>query len=101
VTLKTELQHAKEVAKLDPKWLRTWFWPLWLSLIAVTFAVAEGIAIVHKGDGGTLSERTRHWLGIEPGAQGTRGWWAALVAALVIFVIWFSGHLLHWWPWEG
>lgn len=86
---------------LDPRWMRTWLWPAWLVVVAVTFTVLEAWAIVSRGEGGTLSERTRAWLGIEPGARGRRGGWAGLVAVLVAFTVWFSGHLLHWWPWEG
>lgn len=100
MSVRAELTQAREVAREDPGWLRTWYWPLWLAVVAVGFVVAEAIALMNRGDGGTLSEKTRQWLGIRPGAGGRRGAWAAFVAVLALFTVWFSGHLLQWWPWE-
>jgi len=83
----------------DPGWLRRW-WPFYLVLGALAFAVPETVALASPGDGGTLSEMTREWLGISPdGTGGTIGW-AVLTVALAGFAIWFPVHLRKGWWWE-
>lgn len=83
--------------KRDPGWLRRW-WPAFVAGALLAFAVPEGIALAAPGDGGTLSEMTREWLGMGQG-QATVGWWA-LTAMLVAFAVWMPVHLLKGWPWE-
>jgi len=83
----------------DPGWLRRW-WPLWLALVGLGFAVPETVALVSTGEGGTLSEMTREWLGMSPdGTGGTIGW-VALTVVLAGFAVWFPIHLRKGWPWE-
>jgi hypothetical protein len=83
----------------DPGWLRIW-WPLWLAVAALGFAIPETIALLAPGDGGTLSEMSREWLGISvEGTGGTVGW-TVLTVALAAFVVWYAGHMRKWWWWE-
>jgi hypothetical protein len=81
----------------DPGWLRRW-WPLGLVIAALAFAVPETIAIVAPGEGGTLSEMTREWLGTESG--GVTAGWVVLTVLLGGFAVWFPVHLRRGWPWE-
>ena len=87
------------MSKHDPGWLRIW-WPLFLVVGALAFAIPETIALISPGDGGTLSEMTRDLLGISPdGTGGTIGW-TVLTVALAAFVVWFSVHLRKGWWYE-
>lgn len=89
-------EAVKAIAR-DPSWLRR-YWPGFLALAALAFAAPETIAITSDGTGGTLSEWTRDQLGTSSGAL-TAGWWA-VTAGLAVFTVWFSGHLVKFWPWE-
>lgn len=97
---RSEVRHAREVARQDPAWLRTWYWPLWIVAVVLSFGIPEAIAIVHPGAGGTKSERWRAWLGIDPPRRRRRFAWAGLVAVVVGFAVWFPLHLQRAWPWE-
>lgn len=69
-------------------------------LVALGFAVPETVALVSTGEGGTLSEMTREWLGMSPdGTGGTIGW-TVLTVVLAGFAVWFPVHLRKGWPWE-
>lgn len=81
----------------DPGWLRRW-WPLGLAAAALAFAVPETIAIIAPGEGGTLSEMTREWLGTEGGAATVP--WVVVTVLLAGFAVWFPVHLRRGWPWE-
>lgn len=81
----------------DPGWLRL-YWPVWLALVVLTFAVPETIAIIASGDGGTLSEMTREWIGTTEG-QASAGWIVMTVVAGGS-AVWWIGHTRSWWPWE-
>lgn len=87
----------------DPGWLRKW-WPAWLAVLALGFAAPETVAIVAGGEGGTLSEQARQWLGTEDG--GLTAGWVVLTTVLAAFSLWFPIHLLRrrdgsgFWPWE-
>lgn len=83
----------------DPGWLRRW-WPLWLALLGLGFAIPETVALLYPGDGGTLSEMTREWLGLGPDGGGVTAGWVVLTVALAGFAVWFPAHLLKLWPWE-
>lgn len=87
------------MTKRDPAWLRRW-WPLWTVLVALGFAVPETVALVSTGEGGTLSEMTREWLGLAPDGGGMTAGWVALTVALAGFAVWFPVHLKKGWPWE-
>lgn len=97
--MKAELSAARQQARDDPAWLRT-FWPIWLAVLAVGFAVAETVAIVSPGKGGTLTERIKRWLGVDPPAPRRRAASVAFVVALAGFAIWFGPHIVASWPWE-
>ena len=97
------------MTRRDPAWLRRW-WPLWLALVVLGFAVPETVALVSTGEGGTLSEMTREWLGLDPDGAGTTVGWVILTVILAGFAVWFPVHLKKgWWyerprrkgwPWE-
>lgn len=68
-------------------------WAWWLVCIVVSFGVLEGIALINKRKGDTLSEYTRKWIGL-----GDNGWKRTLGAAafagtLLGFVTWFVLHI--------
>lgn len=87
------------MSRQDPGWLRRW-WPFYVALALLAFAVPEAVALASPGDGGTLSEMTREWLGINPdGTGGTIGW-IAMTTVVAGFALWWAGHLRKWWPWE-
>lgn len=69
-------------------------------LVALGFAVPETIALVSTGEGGTLSEMTREWLGLAPDGGGMTAGWVALTVLLAGFAVWFPIHLKKGWPWE-
>lgn len=72
------------------RWAR--IWAVWLAIVAASFAVLEGIALVRKKDGDTLSENTRTWIGTD---KKWKTWGAAgFAAALIGFVIWFLPHIV-------
>lgn len=83
----------------DPGWLRRW-WPLYLVLVALGFAIPETIALLAPGDGGTLSEMSRDWIGLDPDGTGGTVGWVALTTMLAAFALWYAGHMRKWWPWE-
>ncbi len=67
------------------------FWIAWLASVAVSFGIAEGIAIV-KGE--TLSTVTRRWLGVDP-----RKPWRAIavpvfVIAVAVLATWLVPHII-------
>lgn len=96
-----ELRYARTRARQDdPGWAR-WYWPAFLIITALGFAVPEAVAIASPRKADTLSERMRAWLGIEPSRKRRRWAWSALTLVLVVFTIWFPAHLMQWWPWEG
>lgn len=78
------------ISKYQKSWARTW--AAWLALVAVSFVILEGLALIKRKDGDTLSENTRTWLGTD------KRWktWGALgfVVALVTFVVWFIPHIV-------
>jgi len=85
------------VAGRDPGWLRR-YWPVGLAVAGLAFVGPEAFAIVHDGDGGTLSEWSRDQLGTSSG-QATAGWWT-VTGLLAAFAVWFPVHLRRGWPWE-
>lgn len=87
------------MSRRDPGWLRRW-WPLALVLAALGFIIPEAIALAHSGDGGTLSEMSREWLGVAP--DGTGGTVGVVVLAVLLggFAVWYPAHLKRLWPWE-
>lgn len=87
------------MSRQDPGWLRVW-WPMFVVLGALAFAVPETIALVAPGDGGTLSEMTREWLGIAADGTGGTVGWVILTVVLGGFAVWFPVHLRRGWPWE-
>ena len=65
-----------------------WFWLLWVILGAVSFAVAEGVALVNRRSGDTLSENTRRWFHVTTKA-GRYVW----VIIWGLFAMWFGVHI--------
>lgn len=74
-------------------------WLAWMTLVAVSFAILEGAAIMSRRTGDTLSETIRRWLGIEPGRPVRRIAVPAFVVVLIGFVAWFLPHILFRWGW--
>lgn len=66
----------------------TKLWYLWLGI----FAVVEGVALVRKDRGDTLSEHTRKWFRTDT-KRGKFLWLSAWGA----FATWFAVHI----GWEG
>lgn len=87
------------MTRRDPAWLRRW-WPLWLVVVALGFAVPETVALVSNGEGGTLSEMTREWLGLDPDGGGMTAGWVVLTVVLAGFAVWFPVHLKKGWWYE-
>lgn len=81
----------------DPGWLRHW-WPLYLVLVALAFAIPETVGVVSSGEGGTLTEMTQEWLGVDEGA--TTVGWVVLTVLIAGFAVWFPIHLRSGWWWE-
>lgn len=84
---------------MDDKYRKGWgrIWAAWLFLVALSFALLEGLALIKKAEGDTLSENTRHWLGIRAGKWRTAGAFG-FIAVLVGFVVWFIPHIV-WQVW--
>lgn len=78
------------MSKYEKLWERIWL--IWLVVVAASFAILEGIGLVNRKKGDTLSENTRRWLGITPKKRMTAGA-IGLGVALVGFVIWFWPHI--------
>ncbi|MDH6462070.1 hypothetical protein M2302_002245 [Micromonospora sp. A200] len=76
------------------RYTKTWarIWAGWLLVVALSFALLEGLALAKKREGDTLSENTRVWL------RTDRGWKSAgplaFIVALVAFVVWFIPHIV-------
>lgn len=70
-------------------------WAIWLASVAVSFGVLEGIALLNKKDGDTLSENTRKWIGLkENGVKRVAG--ASIFAGTILgFATWFVVHILE------
>jgi H+/Cl- antiporter ClcA len=101
--VRAQLRAAREVARQDPAWLRTWYWPLLLSVLVVGFTFGETIALVNRGSGGTATERVKAALGVDPPRRRRRVAVASFVASLLAAVVWLIPHMTHWpltWPWE-
>lgn len=79
-------------AGTDPAWL-DWFWPAWLIVLAGGFVFAETWALISRGRGGTLSEKTRRWLGVEPRRPWRRWTLLGLTVVLLGFAAWFPLHI--------
>lgn len=83
---------------MDDRYRRKWatIWRAWLVLVAVSFAILEGLALIKRRPGDTLSEATRTWL------RTDRGWKSAgplaFAAALIAFVAWIVPHII-WETW--
>lgn len=91
-----------ETAVSDPAWL-DWFWPAWLGLLAAGFVVAETVALVSRGRGGALTEKTKRWLGVDPPRPWRHRAVLAFVLVLVGLTVWLVPHMTHWparWFWE-
>lgn len=67
-------------------------WGVWVAVVAVSFAILEGIALVRKKEGDTLSENTRTWIRTDKGWKSAGP--LAFMAALLAFVVWFIPHIV-------
>lgn len=67
------------------------FWAAWLAVVALSFGVAEGVALA-KGE--TLSKVTRRWLGVAPRRPRRRWAVPAFVVAMLTFTAWFIPHIV-------
>jgi hypothetical protein len=79
----------------DPGWT-TWFWAIWLALLAGGFVAAQTVALLNPGRGGTLSEWTRRQLGVYPPRSRRRWTVAAFTATLVALTVWLVPHMTYW-----
>jgi hypothetical protein len=61
-------------------------WVMWLAM----FGVIEGVALVRKEPGDTLSEHIWKWFSVKEKAAG----WKARRAVLTAFLAWLSAHML-------
>lgn len=70
----------------------TWLWLGWL----VTFAAVEGVALVRKAPGDTLSEHVWQWFAVgEPGHRPPMSGWVRLRRfALLAGLAWLTLHFL-------
>ncbi|ABP53032.1 hypothetical protein Strop_0549 [Salinispora tropica CNB-440] len=84
------LRPVAGLAEYKSRW--RWAWAIWLAVVAASFAVMEGLALVRRRPGDTLSEATRHWIKAKKGRGLSRGEWG-LIAALGAFLIWFLPHI--------
>lgn len=82
------IQERAEVTA-GTKW--TWAWLAW----AGAFAVIEGVALMNKKEGDTLSEHLRLWFSTMSN-DGGLGCHLKKVVPLA-FVIWLVGHLYKGW----
>jgi hypothetical protein len=84
--------------KKDPQWLRVYWLAFVLAVPLVLFGGPEAIGVINPGVGGTLTEMTQGWLGIEDGEPSVRFW--IFVGFWTVLWAWFPIHLLQRWPWE-
>jgi hypothetical protein len=61
-------------------------WLMWLAM----FGVIEGVALVRKEPGDTLSEHMWRWFAVKDKPNG----WRARRSVLGVFLVWLTGHLL-------
>lgn len=66
----------------------TLLWVVWL----VQFAAIEGVALVDKRPGDTLSEHVWNWFSIRDKSTG----WLWRRGALLAFLGWLIAHLMRW-----
>ena len=65
-----------------------WYWPVWVAVLAISFAIPEAVAIRNRTPGDTLSEWTRaRW---KTYTKGGRWVWLLAWAA---FAFWFGLHI--------
>lgn len=74
--------------------LPDWAWAAWGLAVLATFAVLEGIALLNRRDGDTLSEHLRRWLGIDPANERRKAAVPLFIAAVVALAAWLIPHLL-------
>lgn len=79
---------------MDKNYRSTWarIWAIWLVVVAASFAILEGIALVKRKPGDTLSENTRRWIRTDKGWKSAGP--LAFMAALIAFVVWFLPHIV-------
>lgn len=65
----------------------SWLWVAWLAL----FGVIEGVALLNKKSGDTLSENVWRWFKVRDGQSMGR---AIRMAALGGFLAWLAAHFL-------
>ena len=61
-------------------------WLMWLAM----FGVIEGVALVRKESGDTLSEHIWKWFSIKDKAKG----WVVRRGVLALFLLWLGLHML-------
>lgn len=61
-------------------------WILWL----IAFAIIEGVALVRRAPGDTLTEHVRAWGGV----TGKGPWCKIRRVLLLAFLAWLMGHML-------
>lgn len=61
-------------------------WIMWLAM----FGVIEGIALIRKDSGDTLSEHIWKWFSVKDKATG----WQARRGVLAVFLVWLTAHML-------
>ena len=68
----------------------TWFWVGWLLL----FVVIEGVALVRKERGDTLSEKVWAWFWLQGDKSKLQAWQVVLRVGFIAFWAWLSLHFI-------
>jgi hypothetical protein len=72
-----------------------WATYIWIGLGAIAVLV-EGIALLNKKEGDTLSEHVWKWLKVEDKSKKLTAWRFFVLA----FMLWLTGHFVFGW-WAG
>lgn len=72
-----------------------WATPIWIG-IGLLIVIVEGVALLNKSKGDTLSEHVWNWLKVYDKSKKFTAWRFFVLA----FMVWLTGHLAFGW-WAG